>query len=278
MSLKKDVFAVEISLYLGCSVNCSYCPQVSLYKKASKSIMSVDEYKTLLSKIPKFVIIAFAGMSEPLLYKDFKEIVTYTKSQGYKMGCFTTLPEKYPEHVELFLDPSHWYVRSLHVRNNQMSYKTNNNAYYENVERYFSQIDSTIDNRDNLNRVFFLTDYSDPRIECLVKKYKLESSVYRSEPYARIKTPVKYNVKENTILKGKIYCTEHHDKVQHLLPDGDVVICCMDVEKNHVLGNLFTDNYISLLRSKEYNKIMMGFESEKVETICRSCKFARNVK
>lgn len=47
------------------------------------------------------------------------------------------------------------------------------------------------------------------------------------------------------------------------------------VEKNHVLGNLYKDNYESLFRSKEYNKILNGFNDHKVSTICRSCAFAR---
>lgn len=274
MQLKLPTYTIEISLYVGCSVNCSYCPHLSLFKKSSTKELPVVEYKQLLSKIPKFVGIAFIGMSEPLLHKNFKEILLHTLQEGYKVVCFTTLPDKYPEHVELFLNPDLWLVRSLHIRDDQMSYKNNSEFYYSNIEKYFSQINKS-NNTIKKDRVSILSKNIDPKIETLIKKYDLCDYVHRSEPFARIKAPMKYKVKPNKQLKGKIYCSEHHDKIQHLLPDGDVVLCCMDVEKKHVLGNLFNDSYESLFRSKEYNNILNGFKDDKIKTICRSCAFAK---
>ena len=271
MQLKLPTYTIEISLYVGCGVNCSYCPQLSLFKRSEKKTLSVAEYKILLAKIPKFVGIAFIGMSEPLLHKDFKEILEHTIQENYKVVCFTTLPDKYPEHVSLFLDSSLWLVRSLHIRDDQMSYKNNSDFYYKNVEAYFSQINTTI----KKDRISILTKNVDPIIERLLTKYNLNSHVYRTEPFVRIKAPMKYRATPNKPIKGNICCSEKHDKIQHLLPDGDVVLCCMDVEKNHVLGNLFKDSYESLFRSAEYNKILEGFTNDKIKTICRTCAFAK---
>jgi len=274
MQLKLPTYTVEISLYVGCSVNCNYCPHLSLLKKSSAKSLTVSDYKLILSKIPKFVGIAFIGMSEPLLHKDFKEILLHTINEGYEVVCFTTLPDKYPEHVDLFLDSNLWLVRSLHIRDDQMSYKNNSDYYYSNIEKYFSQINKNCSGIKK-DRISILSKNIDLKIQTLLQKYDLLDYAHRSEPFTRINAPMKYKAKPNKKLKGKIYCSEHHDKIQHLLPDGDVVLCCMDVEKNHVLGNLYKDNYESLFRSKEYNKILNGFNDHKVNTICRSCAFAR---
>jgi hypothetical protein len=51
----------------------------------------------------------------------------------------------------------------------------------------------------------------------------------------------------------------------------------MDVEKTHVLGNLFKNSYQDLYISKEYNDVHQGYENDRVKTICRSCIFAKNV-
>jgi len=58
-----------------------------------------------------------------------------------------------------------------------------------------------------------------------------------------------------------------------LLPNGDVVLCCMDYSLKHVIGNLFEQNYEDLFASAEMEKIrrenaVAGYSQC---TICKSC-------
>jgi len=69
--------------------------------------------------------------------------------------------------------------------------------------------------------------------------------------------------------RGVIACKRFDSQV--LLPNGDVVICCMDYGNKHVIGNLMTSSYESLFQSEEYNRLLRGFKEESIDTLCRTC-------
>lgn len=268
---------MEVSLYVGCSVNCTYCPQFSLYTRSKQKRLSFETYKELVDKIPVSTIIGFIGMSEPLLHREFDKIVAYTANKGHKIVCFTTLPEKYNYNVDIFLDKKIWYNRSIHIRDEHMSYKTIDKKYLDNLDAFLSQItDRKSDNKDTIT---VLTKNLNRDIGALFEKHHVTDLVYYTEPFKRINAPIDYkNPLIPPRLNGKITCSQGHHKIQHLLPDGDVVLCCMDVEKNHVLGNLYDMNYNELYSGDVYRNVMKAFNDESIDSICRKCIFAENVK
>jgi hypothetical protein len=89
------------------------------------------------------------------------------------------------------------------------------------------------------------------------------------------------NLNEDTLKifcnKGEIYCTTAGLGFNHnvLLPDGRVLLCCMDYSMRHILGNLLESDYISLHTSHETQKLLEGVKNENSMIICRSCSRAR---
>jgi radical SAM protein with 4Fe4S-binding SPASM domain len=265
---------IEFSLYTGCEINCEYCPQLSLHKASRKKLMSFDEYKSALDKIPSYVSIVLAGFIDPLLYKDLPRIVEYTKNKKHKLYIATTLPDKIKKNVELFLNKSNWDGRTVHLRDEFMNYKENSEDYYKALDIYFSQFNDKL--RDN--RFSFLGSVLDKRIEDLLHKHNLYTYFSKVVPYKRIDSTVKSEtVQDNKFLKGSIYCTRGFYRKQMIAPDGDVVLCCMDVEKRHILGNIYEMNYNDIYKSEEYKKVIKGFNDETLNTICRKCVYSKNV-
>jgi len=74
--------------------------------------------------------------------------------------------------------------------------------------------------------------------------------------------------------KGKITCasTPFYDK-NVLLPNGDVVLCCMDYSLKHIIGNLIKQNYAEIFNSKEFLMIVETNENSGFSkcSICKSC-------
>jgi len=266
-------YVLEVSFYLGCKINCSYCPQNILYKNTSIKKMTPDEYKTFISSVPSDVEIAFCGMSEPLLYEHFSSLAYYTHKKGHSISCFTTLATKNKENIQTLFDDNIWKRRCVHIIDEHMSCKIDD-EYLSNIEKFFLKIEK---NDREKNTISILTKSLDFRINDMLKKYNIEHLPYYEIPYMRIKSPI-HRYKDPIVpkkLEGKIYCSQNHDKIQHLLPDGNVVICCMDVEKKHILGNLKTQTYNSLFSGSEYKKIIKGFDTD-LNTICRNCIMAKN--
>lgn len=57
-----------------------------------------------------------------------------------------------------------------------------------------------------------------------------------------------------------------------VLPDGTVLLCCMDYGMQHVLGNLKTQTYDEIRNNWEMKKIFQGAQGdESVELLCRKC-------
>ena len=64
-----------------------------------------------------------------------------------------------------------------------------------------------------------------------------------------------------------------------LLPNGDVVLCCMDYSIKHKVGNLLEQEYSEIFSSKEMQEIhnMMSKNSQSDDLLCRKCEYAREI-
>jgi radical SAM protein with 4Fe4S-binding SPASM domain len=58
-----------------------------------------------------------------------------------------------------------------------------------------------------------------------------------------------------------------------LLPNGEVLLCCMDYDKKHVMGNLLEHDYQSLYTNPEIVKLkqLNALANYTNESLCKSC-------
>ncbi len=77
-----------------------------------------------------------------------------------------------------------------------------------------------------------------------------------------------------------IYCSFNLDLTSNvLLPNGDVVLCCMDFGLRHVLGNLKTDSYSTIINSEERKNILKSMSvGDARKTLCYLCTEAYELK
>lgn len=59
-----------------------------------------------------------------------------------------------------------------------------------------------------------------------------------------------------------------------VLPNGTVVLCCMDYGMKHILGNLITESVSDIINGNEYIKIEKGLDDERIDILCRKCPAA----
>ena len=87
------------------------------------------------------------------------------------------------------------------------------------------------------------------------------------------------NMVENKKNTGHIVCVNCEADIHHnvLLPDGTLLLCCMDYGMKHILGNLLEQDYDALHESEEAKKIINGFKDDTIDTLCRNCVNARTI-
>ena len=89
--------SIELTLAMGCPLNCHYCPQELLLNRYFENdqhrchMMSFDTFKTILTRVKKGGSVCFSGMCEPFLNPQCVDMILYAYQQGFKILLFTTL-------------------------------------------------------------------------------------------------------------------------------------------------------------------------------------------
>ena len=64
-----------------------------------------------------------------------------------------------------------------------------------------------------------------------------------------------------------------------ILVDGTVVPCCLDVNGDINLGNIFESNLVDIINSQRVKYMQEGFKNNKlIEDLCKSCRYRKRFK
>ena len=90
----------------GCVVDCTFCPQRVLTQSqySGERILSLDNFKMVIDKLPKEIRITFSGFTEPWLNKHCTDMLVYAYEQGHEVAGFTTAVGMKPKDVYRLLD------------------------------------------------------------------------------------------------------------------------------------------------------------------------------
>lgn len=261
--------AMEITTRVGCKNMCVYCPQdkfIKAYKKRSDVVqMSLDTFKTCLDKIPHNIHIHFSGMAEPWLNPNCTDMILYAHKCGFEIAVFTTTTGMSLTDIDL--------IKHIPFRTFEVHLPDDKN--YTNIKvdkEYLLKIHKL--SASNIHGINYM---SIGGVHPEIKKILSGIMVREDELVDRagnVNGIVGINKKEK--LKGKIICIGCGKILNHnvLLPNGDVILCCMDYGLQHVLGNLLLSDYEPLFNSDEYQKIIRGLD-DSMDILCRYCSNAK---
>lgn len=257
---------LEISTVIGCKMNCDYCPQkVHVNNYVSKSRvteMTFHDFKKMLSTVPKDVDIEFAGMAEPWLNKWASDMVCYAFDQGYKVGVYTTtVGMSLTDVIRIHDLPFTHFTLHLPDADGIMRLRVE--------DKYLKILAKVLEVLDCQKMVIGKLH---PLVEELTGPVRDGSPGLFSRA-GNLKT-LAINKK-----KGALQCSACGPKIDHnvLLPNGDVLLCCMDYSQEHVIGNLLDMGYSDLFKSPEYLRVMEGLKDENSNIICRKCEVSTNI-
>jgi len=268
MQNQNNIPTMKITSVLGCTIRCTFCPQDKLMRSYTKRNniyeMTFDTIKNCLDKIPLNVHIHFSGMAEPWLNPECTKMLLYTHQQGYEISVYTTTVGMHTSDVkEIESIPFRHF--NVHLADKERYSKI------DITDNYLETIDAIINCKIS-NREYMTMGELHPKVQQLIKK---------PIPKTRMMSRTG-NLKFNAYppipprLKGPIRCRSAGNLFNHnvLLPNGDVLICCMDYGMQHILGNLISSNYTSVFNGKEFYKLQKGLDDDSIDTLCRYCENA----
>jgi hypothetical protein len=256
---------IDITTNVGCRVRCDFCPQDKLLpayqRRGGVRQMTFTAYGEILGKIPPDTSLDFSGMAEPWLNPDCTEMLLHAHDRGYEVAAFTTTVGMNESDVERIKSiPFRRFVVHLPDREGYSKIDVDD-GYLKTLERI---VGSAIANCE------FMTMGTLPRevATILGRRIRRTRMMSRAGNLANIRAPMRR--------AGPISCRSCGDSLDHnlLLPNGDVVLCCMDYGLQHVLGNLLVSDYRELFEGEEFRRVQAGLHDDSFDILCRYCENA----
>ena len=262
---------IEITTKLGCAVDCKYCPQELfireyLKEKNSDTVLSFENYKICIDKLPENMFVEFAGFTEPFFNAQCMKMIQYAKEKGHRVNLFTTLRGLRLEQVDELLEIE-FEEFVLHVPD-QEGYAV------IPVDKQYKEIVKRLSKAKKKNGNSFI-DYAcaqgtvlDEIAEILGNDIRVY--VVLNDRAGNLQDKCLYGRRG---IQGRLRCELSRD-INHnvLLPDGRVILCSNDWGMKHVMGNLIYESYEQILNSEEAQKIRKAMSNECMEfVLCRNC-------
>jgi hypothetical protein len=276
--------SLEFTMMVGCPLKCTFCPQDTLrgmYGKAAK-YLSLEDYRTILAKVPRHVRIDFSGMAEPWANPAATEMLRHTLEAGYPMAIYTTLYGMTPEDAAGVLDLLRRHAPQIEVLCLHLPDRQGNMRGWRYSKEYEQVLIAFI--RLGLSRVL-------PRFEVMTMDsggqphqdldhlgIKLGAWVGHTRagnvpPQAVPGQPMLGKPEHNAAVSCSF--TRFYDQ-NVCLPNGDVVLCCMDYGMKHKVGNLLEQDYYAMFAAGGLAPLlaenMMPRFSDK--SLCKTCNRA----
>jgi hypothetical protein len=283
---------LEITTKLGCALACRFCPQdrlVRSYPAGATRLLSLADFVAVEAKLPPWVRVDFSGMAEPWLNPDATAMVVHAFERGRRVALYTTLQGMPPADAGMLIErfagrisPETPWVIHLPDRHGNMPGWRCSPAYLAALGRFVAL------RRDRAPEgLAFMTMSPDGALAAELAPV-LDERLAPFTAISRVENLARGAFRPGELLAavrqaGAVLCgsTPFFDH-NTMLPNGDVVLCCMDYGRAHVLGNLLRQDYAAVMGGAPMTAVRlaaMGLDDAAVDAsgrtagslICRQC-------
>jgi hypothetical protein len=269
---------IEFTLTLGCKNNCSYCPQDKIvanylrHNELPTRVMELKTFKKIIDKLPRYMDVAIGGMSEPFQNPDCADMVLYAKQKNHSIFLCTTLVGLSKTRLQTLLDAVFLVDRKstiiLHVPSKEkLECIPVNNEFIDMLDMILKSGVTA--------EYHYHGKHIHPLVGQKLREFHVTPIYIQPKPRAgnlalNEKTSVKRKV-------GAIFCNRHNLDGHVILPDGRVVLCCMDYSMKHKLGNASMSSYDNIHNGPVNSYINEGMIDDSYDILCRYCHGAQYI-
>lgn len=277
--------SIEFTLMVGCPLKCTFCPQDTLRGQygTNTKYFALEDFKTILARIPKHVRIDFSGMAEPWANPDATAMFRHTVQSGYNTAVYTTLYGMEAEDSAAVIDlmrlhPAQVEVLCLHLpdRNGNMRGWKYSPLYEANLRSFVALGLSGL-----LPRFEVMTMDATGKPHHDLDHLGIQLGAWVG--HTRAGNVAAHDVagqaiQEMPVRHGAVTCsfTPFYDQ-NVCLPNGDVVLCCMDYSLKHKIGNLLQQDYYEMYASGGLSRLISANMDPTFSrnSLCKTCDRAK---
>ena len=249
---------LEITTHIGCPINCVDCPQALLRTKyCGWTMMDFNDYKKAIDKVPQHVRIDFSGMCEPFCNPFCADMTLYAAEKGHPLALYTTLQGATEEDYQKLKDVR-YEVTTIHLPDCEKR------STFKITEQYLRLLQKwPCDNYSCHGQI-------DPLVWPLLLPGK-GIITFMHDRAGNVEGRPHMQIDPST----PVSCINCGKALDHnvLLPDGTILVCCMDYGMTEVFGNLFYQSYEEILNSYTAQNLREKMKNQ--DCICKRCTNAR---
>ena len=278
-----NFYQLEITTMIGCPLMCTYCPQDNLRDAYGDDVkyMSFDDFKIMIDKVPEYVRIDFSGQAEPWVNPDCSDMLEYVLEKGHRVAIFTTLYNWDEQTVHRVGEIVLRYADKFDIFKIHFPDAAGNMKGWKHSEEWEYAYIGMRTILQTAGVHYEAMTMSDDGIHPTIQHLPGAAPSHRWDIAAHDRAGLlnKEQVKGQVIKitprhEGPVVCSKttlYNQGV--LLPNGEVLLCCMDYDKKHVMGNLLADSYDDILNGPAMQKLLElnRLEHFTNETLCKSC-------
>ena len=265
---------LEITTMIGCKVACVYCPQDKISHRylGPDRMMEFEDFKVYIEKVPCRVVVHFTGFAEPFLNPRCMDMIEYAARRGHPIYISTTLAGITREYIGR-LAKLKYYQFQIHLPSAEKAMNLAIN------DEYFSLLSELV-TAGIITDLHFHGNEVHPVVGAWLRQHAVDFMEFQMQNRAgnlnteKVKARMSKTVAAAAKPSGKLRCDRIYQNV--LLPNGDVVLCCMDWSAEHILGNLKRDRFEDLYRSETFRRVLRGLKKPGADILCRRCTVAQS--
>jgi radical SAM protein with 4Fe4S-binding SPASM domain len=278
-----NAHTLEITTMIGCPLMCNYCPQDSLRDAYGNDVkyMSLADFKTIVDKLPLNVRLDFSGQAEPWVNPECTDMFEYAMQKGFRTAIFTTLYNWDEATVHRMGELLFNYAKQIDIVKIHFPDDQGNMKGWKPSEEWnyaFAGITAVVQVAGIHYEAMTMSDHGvHPAIQNLPGVGVSHSwSIAAHDRAGTLDTdsvkeqPIAFSPKHNYPIK----CSKTDLYNQGvLLPNGEVLLCCMDYDKKHVMGNLLEQDYADLQTNPAMKRLLElnALPNYTDESLCKSC-------
>ena len=260
-----------------CNMSCSFCAGTS----RKKHFLTIPEFRILAEKIrPHSEFLYFHLMGEPLLHPEIETFLKISHEKGFRV-IITTNGTLLSKVSDILLSSPALFKVSISLHSFEANGKTDTSNYFKNC---FDFAEKASDK--GIITVFRLwneggQNFMNNEIYSMLKntfsgEWATNTKGIRIKKKLFIEVGEKFDWPFHSELSSEeITCYGLKDHVG-VLCDGSVVPCCMDYDGNAVLGNLFEQDFESIINSEKTKFFRSNLDVGVAPCdMCKTCGFAQ---
>ena len=275
---------MELTTMVGCPLMCSFCPQENLrdnYGEKTKYMKPMD-LVTVLCKLPKNTRIDFSGMSEPWANPDCTTMLESVIYMGFNIAIYTTLYGMTNEDARKVKKLLEDHPKQVEVIMFHLPDSNGNMKGWKYSEEW-------VESLKIMTELELPCGFNAMTMDGSGKVHADLQDMIGDLPGWQGHTRAD-SLKIEQVGDQALSLTPRHDFAltcastpfydrNVLLPNGDVVLCCMDYNLKHIIGNLLEQTYDEIFQSKPLLDLIAMNEKPEFNkcSICKSCDNVRRI-